>query len=215
MRIGIVGGTFDPFHRAHLEAPLGVFDRMGWSKLLFVPAFRQPYKLDQPTSSSFHRVAMTLLAIQDEPRAAISYAEVEKGEISYSIDTLRALRSLDREAILDWVIGDDNVKDLLGWRDLDGILEEANFVVLAREGPPDIGMSGHLRQQRLPETLVSRARTPETATRSGGIIFVHNEVLPISSTEIRRRVRAGEPVGELLDPRVARYVEKYGLYRTS
>jgi len=202
MRIGIVGGTFDPFHRAHLEAPLRVFGRMGWSKLLFVPAFRQPYKLDQMTSSSFHRVAMTLLAIQDEPRAAISYAEVEKGEISYSIETLRALRSLDRDAIFDWVIGDDNVEDLLGWRDLDGILEEANFVVLARN-----------EQQRLPEALASRARTPEDATRSGGIIFVHNEALPISSTEIRRRVRAGEPVGELLDPRVARYIEKYRLYR--
>jgi len=200
-RIGIVGGTFNPFHNGHLAAPLALFETMEWSKLIYVPAYRQPFKTGERTASMFDRVAMTLLATESEERAEISYVELERGGISYSVDTLEHFRSRDSETVFDLVIGDDNLEQLLEWRSLDRIFEIANFVVLSRSGGETIPVSLKGR--------VSRS----VAVGSGAIVLADNPTVPISSTSIRQRVQNGVSIEGLVDPRVATYIEKYGLYR--
>jgi nicotinate-nucleotide adenylyltransferase len=203
MRIGICGGTFDPFHRGHLDPVLSVRNAMQWDRVLYVPAYVQPFKADRETASSYHRHAMTLLATWDEEALSVSPMELERGSISYTVDTLTELRALYPEATLDWIIGDDNLATLHQWKSTATIATLANFAVLTRNGeaakftPPD------------------GFRTADVATRqtAGCIVFAHNATVPVSSTEIRRRLRIGESIEELVPPPVSRYIQQYGLYR--
>jgi len=190
MRIGICGGTFDPFHRGHLHPVLAARETMEWDRIIYVPAFVQPFKSKQATASPLDRFAMAVLATEEHEETYVSKRELERGEISYSVDTLEELRAEYPDATLDWIIGDDNLAELHRWRNLDRIFELASFVVLTR-GRMDV-----------PDDLKNRP-----------IRFARNATVPVSSTEIRRRVRAGEPIDELVDPRVSHYIHHYRLYK--
>ena len=200
MKIGICGGTFDPFHRGHLDPVLAVRERVQWDRVIYIPAHIQPFKQDRETVSGYHRFAMTAMATLDH-RFDVSPMELERGEVSYTVNTLEALRAQYPEATLDWIIGDDNIEKLLEWKNLDRIFELANFVVLTRGG------------QAILPVLQSRVTTPESRPKNGTISFAENPTIPISSTEIRRRVRDGEPIDDLVPPPVSRYIHHYGLYR--
>jgi nicotinate-nucleotide adenylyltransferase len=200
-RIALCGGTFDPFHRGHLDAPLSIAPLLGWTQLIYIPAWRQPFKLDRSTSSSFHRYAMTVLATIDRDEVSVSLFELEREEVSYTVDTLEAIRVQHPEAMLDWVIGDDNLEALPKWRRLDRILELANFIVLDRH-------EGNV----LPDTLTRFVTPFAQRGLAGSICMVDNPTVPISSTEIRERVARGDAIDGLVDPRVARYIRKHRLY---
>jgi nicotinate-nucleotide adenylyltransferase len=187
MKIGICGGTFDPFHCGHLDPILGARDTMQWDRILYIPAF--------------HRFAMTALAIADHHDLFADPRELERGAVSYTVDTLTELRAEHPDATLDWIIGDDNLAKLLEWKSLDKIFELANFAVLTRAG------------QAILPVLQPRVTTPDTRPPHGTITFAENAAVPVSSTEIRRRLRDGEPIAELVPPRVSRYIHHYGLYR--
>lgn len=189
MRIGICGGTFDPFHRGHLHPVLAARETMEWDRVIYVPAFVQPFKSERTTASALDRFAMTVLATEEHEGVYVSKRELERGEISYTVDTLEELRADYPGATLDWIIGDDNLADLHKWRNLDRIFELASFVVLTRG------------RKQLPDDLKDRP-----------ITFALNATVPVSSTEIRRRVRAGESIDELVDPRVSHYIHHYRLY---
>jgi nicotinate-nucleotide adenylyltransferase len=193
MRIGICGGTFDPFHCGHLDPILAARGRVQWDRVIYIPAFMQPFKQDRRTVSGYHRFAMTALAIADHDGLVADPRELERGSISYSVDTLRELRAEYPQAAFDWIIGDDNLEKLLDWKSIDEIFELANFVVLTRGAVPGI-----------PAALRSRA---------GKFVFADNPTIPISSTAIRGRLAAGEPVDDLVPPRVSRYIQQNGLYR--
>lgn len=190
MRIGICGGTFDPFHCGHLHPVLAARETMEWDRVIYVPAFVQPFKSDRATASPLDRFAMTVLATEEHEEVYVSKRELERGEISYTVDTLEELHAELPEATLDWIIGDDNLADLHKWRNLDRIFELARFVVLTRG------------RTQIPENLKNRP-----------IEFARNATVPVSSTEIRRRVRAGESIDELVDPRVSHYIHHYRLYK--
>lgn len=209
MKIGICGGTFDPFHRGHLDPVLAVREEMQWERILYVPAHRQPFKVGHDSASGYHRFAMAALATQDIDCIRILPWELEREGVSYTVDTLEHLRGEHPQATLDWIIGDDNVSRLGEWKSPDRILELANFVVLSRggEGVPAmvdaLGMNGPVLRD-----AVQRGR-------HGAIVFARNATVRIASTEIRKRVRAGEPIDAFVDPRVSRYIDRYGLYRAS
>lgn len=194
MRIGICGGTFDPFHCGHLEPILAAREAMQWDRVLYIPAFMQPFKQDRQTVSGYHRFAMTVLGIEDQRDFYVSARELERGSISYTVDTLTELRAEHPGATFDWIIGDDNLEKLTDWKSLDRIFELAGFAVLARSVPT------------VPAALQPRVE-------SGAIRFARNPTVPISSTEIRRRLGDGEPIDDLVPPRVSRYIQHYGLYR--
>jgi nicotinate-nucleotide adenylyltransferase len=201
MKIGICGGTFDPFHRGHLETILNVRDHMQWDRVIYIPAYRQPFKLDRDSASSFHRYTMAVLATIDDGGLHVSAMELERGEVSYTVDTLEILRQTYATDTLDWIIGDDNLPKLLEWRAIDRIFELANFTVLSR--------GVRTAPARL---LAERVIDADARPIAGAIVFAENRTVPISSTEIRRRVREGEAIDELVDPRVSRYIHHHGLY---
>lgn len=201
MRIGICGGTFDPFHRGHLDPILAVRGELQWDRVLYVPAFVQPFKQDRETASGHHRFAMAAIATLDHDALQVSNVELERGAVSYTVDTLGALRAQHEGATLDWIIGDDNLARLGEWKSIDTIFAMANFVVLTR--------GAHEVTPQFQERVAEAASRP----RNGAVVLAHNATVPVSSTEIRRRVREGEPIEDLVPPPVSRYIHHYDLYR--
>lgn len=205
MRVGICGGTFDPFHRGHLDPVLAVRDLMQWQQVIFVPAATQPFKRDRHPESGYHRFAMAVLAVQPHEDFLVSPVELERSGISYSVDTLRELRTAMPDATLDWIIGDDNAAALLEWKSIDEIFELANFAVLSRTGSAGAAA--------LPRQLRERVTRPDDRPAHGAIVFAGNDIVAVSSTEIRRRLWAGEPVADLVSASVSRYIDRNALYR--
>jgi|SRR6185436_15848062 len=190
MHIAICGGTFDPFHRGHLEPVLRASDAMQWDRIIYIPAWKQPFKTDRRTASGYHRFAMAVLATRNYDDMYVDDVELRRGGTSYSVDTLAELHARYEGAQFDWIIGDDNVAQLPQWREPERLFAMARFVVLTRgEGP---------RPSPPPE---------------GRLVFVKTPLVPVSSTEIRRRVREGEPIDAFVDPLVSRYIHHNGLYK--
>ncbi|HXG57725.1 MAG TPA: nicotinate-nucleotide adenylyltransferase [Thermoanaerobaculia bacterium] len=202
MKIGLSGGTFDPFHRGHLEPVLAVRGEMGWERVIFIPARVQPFKQGRATVSAYHRFAMAVLATQDLDDVTVSPMELEREAVSYTVDTLEVLRREHPEATLDWIIGDDNLRTLHEWKSVGRIFELANLVVLVRGG---IGTP--------PPIVEGRVAAAGSRGKHGCIVFANNAAVAVSSTEIRERLKAGQPVDAFVDPRVSRYIQRNGLYR--
>ena len=189
MRIAICGGTFDPFHRGHLEPVLAIRSKMQWDRVIYIPAWKQPFKATRQSTSAYHRFAMAALAIRNEDALYLSPIELERGGTSYTIDTLAQLHEQYPGASFDWIIGDDNVAQLPEWKDAERLFTLARFVVLSRGAvvvPPAL---------------------------AGRLHFAENATVAVSSTEIRQRVRSGEPIDSFVDPLVSRYIHHYGLYK--
>jgi nicotinate-nucleotide adenylyltransferase len=209
MRIGICGGTFDPFHRGHLDPVLAAREAMQWDRVIYIPAWRQPFKTHLDAAPGAHRFAMAALAIRDHDALYVSAIELERGGISYSVDTLDELHRQYPGASFDWIIGDDNLRDLHRWKDTERLFQLARFVVLSRSGVGSRG-SGVGEEPVGP----SASPTPDSRppTPAGRIVFADNITVPVSSTEIRDRVRAGQSIDAFVDPLVSRYIHHYGLY---
>jgi nicotinate-nucleotide adenylyltransferase len=201
MNIGICGGTFDPFHRGHLDPVLAVREELQWDRILYIPAYVQPFKTDRVTAPGSHRFAMTVLATEAHDDVWVSPQELERGAISYTVDTLQQLRSDYPDARLDWIIGDDNLEKLHEWKSIETIVQLANFVVLTRQRTTGFSLS------------VGRLKPALHPAQHGTIVFAENATIPISSTEIRERVREGKPFEHLVAERVSRYIHHYELYR--
>ncbi|HXH92170.1 MAG TPA: nicotinate-nucleotide adenylyltransferase [Thermoanaerobaculia bacterium] len=240
MRIGICGGTFDPFHHGHLEPVLAVREEMQWDRVLYIPAWRQPFKAGRIVAAGSHRFAMAALAIRNHDAFYLSPIELERGGISYSVDTLEALHQQYEGASFDLIIGADNLADLHRWKNSERLFQLARFVVLKRgvggrewgvgEKPgisPALiatrGVGEELgvgeKEADLSPTPDSRPATPDSPTLhpppppTPRIIFAANATVPVSSTEIRERVWAGQSIDAFVDPLVSRYIHHYGLYK--
>ena len=186
MHIAICGGTFDPFHRGHLEPVLHARESMQWDRVVYVPAWKQPFKQDRQTASGYHRFAMAVLATRGYDWIFVDDVELLRGGTSYTVDTLEALHARYAGAAFDWIIGEDNVEQLPRWREPERLFAMARFVVLTR---------GARR------------------TRDDRVVYAETPLVPVSSTEIRQCVREGKPIDALVDPLVSRYIHHNGLYK--
>lgn len=190
MRIGVFGGTFDPPHLGHLVVAQDAWAHLGLDRVVFIPAAIPPHKRHRVTTPAEIRLEMLRAAIGDDARFEVSEIELRRPGPSYTVDTLRELRERDRDGALFFLLGADQFRTFHTWRGPDEIASLATLVALSREGdePFSAGISVPHRTLRV--------------TR-----------IDISSTEIRRRVHAGEPIRYLVPPAVEAVIRREGLYR--
>ncbi|QDB79754.1 nicotinate-nucleotide adenylyltransferase [Georgenia sp. 311] len=189
-RIGVMGGTFDPIHHGHLVAASEVADVFSLDQVLFVPTGEPVFKQDREVTAAEHRYLMTVIATASNPRFNVSRVDIDRPGLTYTIDTLRELRSTYPDAELFFITGADVLPEILRWKDADELWSLAHFVGVNRPGH-------HLDDTGLPSSGVSLMEVPAMA---------------ISSTDCRDRVRAGMPVWYLVPDGVVQYIHKHGLY---
>lgn len=192
MKIGFMGGSFDPVHLGHLVAAQDAFEHGGLDRLVFVPTAQAPLKPAMVQATGEARLGMLRAAVDGDGRFEVSDYEVRKGGVSYTIETVRHMRARFPGADLAWVIGADQVERLHLWREIGELVKYVEFVVLARPG------------------WVLRERTDIPGLRLRGCM---GHLLEISSTEVRERMRAGLPVDFLVPHKTVEYLRETGLYR--
>jgi nicotinate-nucleotide adenylyltransferase len=222
MPIGIFGGTFDPIHHGHLDAARAVQHAFALDRVLFVPAHVPPHRLRSPHASGHHRFAMTALATLEEPGFEVSDLELERPGPSYTADTLSRLA---RDGWTPWqlffITGVDAFAEIATWHRYPELLDLAHFVVVTRPGYDQRAL-----RHRLPE-LEGRfqdagpagagphrrgAGLPPGRGKQPVIYLLDARTSDASSTEIRRRLAAGEPIEGLVPPSVERYIRRHRLY---
>ncbi len=233
MNIGLFGGTFDPIHRGHLALARAARERCNLSRILFVPANVPPHKQRQPLSAFPHRYAMIALATAQEKDFAPSLLEApedfELGSPSkektrpakpnYTIDTVKRLKQSFKKADrLFLLIGIDAFEDIAKWHQAEALFRECEFVVASRPGYSLADVANALPASLRPRQEVTRPFHKQAATGDlvlkGVTIHLLDQVYqPISSTAIRQAAAAGKPLGRFVDPAVADYIKKMGLYK--
>ena len=197
MRIGIFGGTFSPVHNGHI-AMLNSFAREPYiDKILVVPTFVPPHKPEDLGASVEDRIRMLELATRGVDKAEISLVEIERGNISYTVDTLRELSGSDELYLL---LGGDMFLSLEFWREPEEIMRLAHIVVGRRENDHVIGEKIKEYKAYLERKFGAR---------------VHETLFPpvvLSSSEIRERLIHGESIDALVPPCVASYIKEKQLY---
>ncbi len=200
-RIGILGGTFDPVHYAHLAIAEEVYCALNLTRVLFVPAGQPPHKIGEQITPVEHRVAMLELAIRANPHFSLSLVDVERTGPSYTVDTLRLLRrEWGPDAEFYFVIGGDSLKDLPTWYDPAGILAQATIVALMRPGYADVNAA----RAKLAASL------PAIELR---LVALEGPRMDLSSTELRGRVAAGRPIKYQTPDEVEDYIRRHRLYQ--
>lgn len=205
----IFGGSFDPPHRGHIELPRLAMEAVGADVVAFVPAAVSPFKTDRPPTSAAHRVAMLRIALAGRRWAVVLTDEIDRaaanpGEPSYMVDTVEALRSRVGESVsLRLLLGEDQLPQLHRWRRVERLLALAPPVVMARRPTGD----GAEKSARLRAEVDGRIDDGKWAQR-----LVTVRTMAVSSTEIRRKLAAGESADALLPAGVGAYIRERGLY---
>ena len=200
MRIGLFGGSFDPVHRGHLLLAECCLHQAKLDRVEFMPAAQQPLKPRGPVASDEDRVAMLRLAIADQPAFGVSLIELERGGVSYTAETLRQLRSRRPGDEFYFLMGADSLNDLPTWREPQVICELAMPVVVRRADSPSPNfdaLAPIVSAERLAKIRSLEVEMPPT---------------PISSSEIRRLVRAGAAWESLVSDEVGEYIRQRRLY---
>jgi nicotinate-nucleotide adenylyltransferase len=199
-RVGVLGGSFDPIHLAHLIMAESAREVLSLDTVLFVPVREQPLKQGRQVSPVEHRIAMVELAIEGNSHFALSRVDVDRPGPSYTVDTLRQLSQQfgEVEKVAIWfIIGADSLVTLPRWRDPAGILAQARLAVVRRPGvTPDLT---HL------ESLMPRL--------PAHIDWVDAPLIDISATDLRRRVAEGRSIRYRVPGAVVEYIAQEGLYK--
>lgn len=191
-RIGVMGGTFDPIHHGHLVAASEVADSFALDEVIFVPTGKPWQKSERVVSPAEDRYLMTVIATASNPQFSVSRVDIDRDGLTYTIDTLRDLHVLHGDkAELFFITGADALSKILSWKDAAQMFELAHFIGVTRPG-------FRLRNSHLPPDSVSLVQVPAMA---------------ISSTDIRNRVAAGQPIWYLVPDGVVQYITKHNLYR--
>lgn len=197
MRNLCFGGSFNPIHRGHLLCSQAVAVATDAAELVLIPSAISPHKLGHADmADAQHRLAMCRLAVAGNGLFQVDDVEVRRGPPSYTIETARQLRRERGWGEVNWLIGADQVAALPRWHEAAVLVHEVNFVIMAR---PGWSFDWHTLP---PEFQPLRHRVVEAP------------LLDISASDIRRRVRKGEPIDHLVPPGVAEYIRQHGLYRT-
>lgn len=191
VRLGLFGGTFDPPHVGHLLAASDAFEALHLDRVVFIPAASQPFKQGAVTASTADRLTMLRLSVGDDARFAVDPIEIDRGGLSYTVDTLEALQAREPDAERFLLIGEDLAEQIATWHQAERIAELATIVVLARGD----------------DASATRGATAMP------IVRIASRRVDVSSSEIRARVRAGLPLTGFVTEAVADYIRSAALYR--
>ncbi|HSV74545.1 MAG TPA: nicotinate-nucleotide adenylyltransferase [Chthonomonadales bacterium] len=196
MRLGILGGTFDPIHHVHLFLADDARRQHALDEVLFIPNGLPSHKLPRAFASAEHRCRMVELAVAGNPAFRVSRIEVDRDGPSYSIDTLRALHAERPDAEFFFITGADAVAELGTWHVATEVARLATFLAAPREDAPLEGLASRL--------------DPALGVR---VLPLDTPRIDLSSTLLRERVRQGLSIRYLTPDAVAAYIEAHGLYR--
>jgi nicotinate-nucleotide adenylyltransferase len=199
-RIILFGGTFDPVHLGHTAVIRHVASHLRADEVFFIPARRSPHKLDVPLAPAEHRIKMLALATGEYPSFSISDCEISRPEPSYTFDTVMEFKTKSPDATFFWPVGADAIPSLSRWYRFKDLLNLCEICIMSRGGidAPEFD----LLAPSLGQAAVDRLKKAAIAT----------PLVPISSTEVRTRLAAGQDVSTMLHPAVLRYIRQNGLY---
>lgn len=207
--LGILGGSFNPPHLGHLALARDAVDELGLERLLVMPVCVPPHKplaADDPGAE--HRLAMCRALAEGVERLEVSTLEIDRGGRSYTIDTLEDVHASHPDAELTLILGADMACTLPAWRRPSDILKLAQLAV-AERGAGAQGRAGSEVGAATRERVLEVLRSLDATAR---VRMLAMPPVPVSSTMVRERLRAGEPVEHLVGPAVAAYIAEHGLY---
>lgn len=218
--LGILGGTFNPPHLGHLAVARHARQELGLERVLLVPAHTAPYKSSGSDAGGSggvagsdpgpqHRLRMCQLAVAGDEGLAVSAVEVERGGLSYTVDTLRSIHASHPSAQLTFIVGADTASTLGSWREPAQLLELAQLAVATRDGTA---------RQRVLDALAAVESTSadgsvDHSNTAGSVSFLEMPAIEVSSSQVRERVARGEAIDQLVGPAVADYIAAHQLYR--
>ncbi|EGV38274.1 nicotinate (nicotinamide) nucleotide adenylyltransferase [Neisseria weaveri] len=200
-KIGLFGGTFNPFHNGHFAIAQAFADEVGLDMVVLLPA-GNPYHKEDPTGvSAQHRLEMTALAAEADERFAVSDCDIVREGKTYTFDTVQVFRQQFPSAELWWLMGMDSLLQLHTWHKWQTLVKQVNIAVAARQ-------DSHLSQA--PQALHAWLGN---ALQDGSLKLLQTPMYNISSTEIREAVCTGRDTGGVLDRKVEQYIRQHHLYR--
>lgn len=198
-KIGIMGGSFDPCHRGHINLALDAARQADLTKVILMPARVQPFKIDVKTAGNNHRLNMLKAAVENIAELEVSDWEMRQEELSYTYLTMReAKRQAGDETQVFFISGTDSFLEISRWKNSEELISENRFIVGVRPGYREDELEAEIK--RLSELYGTE------------IIKIDNRRFHISSTEIRERLRDGKDISDLVTPGVERYIKENGLY---
>jgi nicotinate-nucleotide adenylyltransferase len=221
--LGILGGTFNPPHLGHLAVARHARQELGLERVLLVPAHTAPYKAageggaDGPSGldpGPEHRLRMCQLAVACEQGLSVCSVEIERGGLSYTVDTLRSIHASHPHGELTFIVGADTASTLSSWREPAQLLELARLAVATRAGAAHQLVLDELAGiPHIPhEGADSDGERPSVATR---VSFLEMPAIEVSSSRVRQRLAHGEAVDQLVGPAVAGYIAAHHLYTSA
>jgi nicotinate-nucleotide adenylyltransferase len=196
VRLGILGGTFNPPHLGHLVCSQEAYRELQLDRVMLIPARIPPHKPVEHEPGPEHRLELCRLAVANDDRFEVSAIELGRDGPSYTVDTLKELTSKASTSELFLIVGGDIAAGLPSWREPERVLELATLAIAKRRGTSRAAVESSLH-----------------ALNGGGRArFFQMPRIGVSSTMIRRRVRAGQPIRYLVPDRVAEYIEQHQLY---
>jgi nicotinate-nucleotide adenylyltransferase len=219
LRLGLLGGSFNPVHNGHLAIARQAREALGLDRILFIPTSHPPHKPTGSLAPAQDRYEMVRLAIASDPTLAISDVEIRRQGKSYSIDTIRLLQQeYGAQTQLFFLIGLDAFLDFPSWRDPLTLLTLCRFVILSRPGLSFRSLSTVPLLPPIPFTSLAdldagRISRIEAPLGAQGLICLKLPPCPISASDIRSRIRQGLPTANLLPPLVESYILQHHLYQ--
>ena len=214
MRVGVLGGTFDPIHIGHVSAAEIADRAIGFERLLIVPSRVPPHRIEHPRASGYHRFAMAALTAAMHERWEASTIELESEDgLSYTASTLQRLHRLGLAAgDLYFIAGADAFADIATWKDYPRVLDLAHFAVVSRPRAPVEGLPAQL--QGLAPHMVSATDGVRTLLPEGrpSLFLIDGDTPDVSSTDIRRRRAEGFSITGLVPPAVEAHILRHHLY---
>jgi len=215
-RVGILGGSFDPVHNGHIGLATQVRDHFQLDRVLFIPAYISPHKLDSKPASPHHRLAMLQRAIEPHPLFSISDIELSRKDVSFTIDTLSALTDQQPDTDFFLIIGNDAFRGIKTWKSVHRLFEMCHVIVATRPGFPLKGIEKNIldifENDYSPETESEGVRVFHHRNKITTLNFFDLSPMNVSSSVIREKISNRQATKNMLPPEVENYIIENQLY---